>query len=304
MKTLITHPNFDYLWEQLVERNPHIVRKGKVDFKKFPDGTPNMFIHDVKDTIEHQEVTYIGDFSTTKEFFEQFSLIASLVDYYASKVRIIVPYFNCGTMERQSKKWEVATAKYVADMFSSLASWRDSKNSLHTFDIHALQERFYFDSHTINAELHTAMSLIKTKISPDTVIVFPDEWAAKRFWEEFHWYEKIICSKVREGEKRIVTIKEWNPNGKKCLIVDDLIQSGKTIIETAEVLRNHGGIQINAFATHGVFPLDSHKELAWELDELMVTDSIPENKKRAESVPNMKVFSIAPLIEKILTERN
>jgi phosphoribosylpyrophosphate synthetase len=56
---------------------------------------------------------------------------------------------------------------------------------LHTFDIHALQERFFFDSQRINAELHTAMSLIKEKIPKDSVIVFPDEGAQKRFGLDF-----------------------------------------------------------------------------------------------------------------------
>jgi hypothetical protein len=63
----------------------------------------------------------------------------------------------------------------LADEFSALPSGRNAKNSLHTFDIHALQERFFFDSRMINAELHTAMGLIKNIIPRDTVIVFPDE---------------------------------------------------------------------------------------------------------------------------------
>ena len=104
MKTLIAHPRFDALADSLVEKNPECLRKASVDFKKFPDGTPNLFIHDVKDVIEHQDVTYIGDFSDLGEFVEQYALIRSVVDYYADKVRVIVPYFPVGTMERIAKK--------------------------------------------------------------------------------------------------------------------------------------------------------------------------------------------------------
>lgn len=303
MKTIITHPSFDYLWKELVERNPEKLQLGEVEFSNFPDGTPNLFIRSVKETIEHKEVTYIGDFSTMKDFFEQYALLASLVDYYANKIRIIVPYFNCGTMERISKKWEVATAKYLADLFSSLSSGRDSKNSLHTFDIHALQERFYFNSDRINAELHTTMSLIKESISPDTVIVFPDDGAAKRFAEDFEGYEKVICLKTRDGEKRKITIKEGNPNGRKCIIVDDLIQSGGTIIEASDLMREVGAIEVKAFTPHGVFPNESYQKVASHLDELIVTDSIPVNRRRQQDISNMSVFSILPLIEKVLLER-
>lgn len=104
MKTIIAHPRFDSLATELAEKHPESIRKGIVDYNKFPDGTPNFFLHDVKDTVEHQDVTYIGDFSRLEDFVEQYALIRSIVDYYADKVRVIVPYFPVGTMERIAKK--------------------------------------------------------------------------------------------------------------------------------------------------------------------------------------------------------
>ncbi len=163
-------------------------------------------IHDVKEAVEHQDVTYIADFSEPKNFFSNYAMIRSLVDYYADKVRIIVPYFPVGTMERISKKGEVATARYFADLLSHIPAGRKEKTSIHTFDIHALVERFLFDSFKVNAELHTTLSLLDVK--PETVIAFPDDGAAKRFHEAFPENASIICAKVRDGVERIITIKE------------------------------------------------------------------------------------------------
>lgn len=59
MKTIISHPNFEYLVDEMVAKNPDTMVKGKIDWKVFPDGTPNLFIHDVKGVIEHKDVTYI-----------------------------------------------------------------------------------------------------------------------------------------------------------------------------------------------------------------------------------------------------
>lgn len=87
------------------------------------------------------------------------------------------------------------------------------------------------------------------------------------------------------------------------IIIDDLIQTGGTMIEAAHMLRAMGATSVRAFAPHGVFPGDSHINLANELDELIVTDTIPANTLRAESITNMKVISIAPLIEKILRRK-
>jgi len=300
MKTLLSHPHFDSLVDDLVARNPEKLKKWKLDYKKFRDGTPKFFIHDVKTDIEHKDVTYIWDFSSLEALPEQYALIRWIIDYYADKIRVVVPYFPVGTMERISTKWEIATASYVADILSYLPPARSGKPSLHTFDIHALSERFFFDAFHVNTELHTTTSLLD--IPNSSVIAFPDDGAAKRFGENFaHNIEKIICIKVRgEGEKRDITLKEWDPVWKDIILIDDLIQSGGTLREAARMLMGKWARSVRAFAPHGVFPANSHVGLASELDELIVTDSIPVNIWRAKFITNMRVLSIIPLVEKIL----
>lgn len=297
MNTIITHPNFDYLWEEIAkEKN---LNYAEVKFDSFPDQWPNMFINNVKDLIEHKEVTYIWDFSTPKDLFFNYAMIRWLLDYYVDKLRIVMPYFPVWTMERIDTKWEIATAKYFADIMSQLPSGRLWKTSIHTFDIHTLVERFLFDSRNVNMEMHTTMSLLKNQIEWKSV-VFPDEWAYKRFWKDFTDFDAIVCSKVREWDKRVISIKEWNPKGKDTIIIDDLIQSGWTIKNTANKLRDLWANSVDAFATHWIFPDNSHINLASNLDNLIVTDTIPENIKRAREIDNMKILSIKELIEKVV----
>lgn len=104
MKTLFAHPNFSSLSETLVRNNQDTMQHGQADMGNFADDWPGIIIHDVKETVEHKDVTYIADFSEPKNFFSNYAMIRSLVDYYADKVRVIVPYFPVGTMERISKK--------------------------------------------------------------------------------------------------------------------------------------------------------------------------------------------------------
>ena len=301
MKTIIAHPRFDYMADALVAKNPNELRKWNVKFQRFPDRTPNLEFPGVKDDIEHQDVTYIGDFSQADELFEHYNTLFNLVKNTAAKVRIIMPFFPMGTSERVEKKWKTETAHAYGHLISSLPSGRDSKNSIHIFDIHALVEQSLFNIDRMNAELHTTTSLLD--IWDDEMIVFPDDGAAKRFREYFPGVSddrRIICGKERIGDERIITIKEWDPRGKRVIIVDDLIQTGGTIRQAANMLRERWASWVRAFAPHGVFPEYSHIELARDLDELIVTDSIPANIERAKSVANMRVISIAPLIEKIL----
>lgn len=297
MNTIVTHPNFSYLWEKIAKEK--WLNHADVSFEKFPDTWPNIFINKVKEIIEHKEVTYIWDFSRPEDLFLNYAAIKGIIDYYANKVRIILPYFPVWTMERIDTKWQIATARYFADIISNIPSWREWKTSIHIFDIHALVERFLFDSHKVNAETHTAMNLLKNEIQLKS-IVFPDEWAYKRFWKDFKDYDTIVCSKVREWDKRIITVKEWNPKWKDTIILDDLIQTWGTIIQTADKLRELWAKSVGAFATHWVFPNNSHINLASKLDSLTVTDTIPENINRAKDVPNMNVLSIQELIEKVV----
>ncbi|RVW98573.1 Ribose-phosphate pyrophosphokinase 4 [Vitis vinifera] len=98
-----------------------------------------------------------------------------------------------------------------------------------------LQERFYFSDHVLPL-FETGIPLLKQRLHqlPDTdnvVVAFPDDGAWKRFHKQLDHFPMVVCAKVREGDKRIVRLKEGNPAGCHVVIVDDLVQSGGTLIE-------------------------------------------------------------------------
>lgn len=295
MKTILTHPNFSYLWENLSEKNNLFY--DKIKFNKFPDSWPSFFIEKVEENIYSKEIIYIWDFSKPENLFENYSIIRWILEYWAKKLDIFMPFFPVAQMERINNIWEIAIAKYYADIFSLLPTWSSSKTTIHIFDIHALPVRFYFDNFKVNIELLSAMNLIKKIIAKETIIAFPDEWAFKRFSKDFEEYEKIICFKIRKNDKKEIVIKEWNPKNKDLLIVDDLIQSGWTIIETVKLLKRLWANKVSAFATHWVFPNNAHIEVAKNLDNLYVSDSIPENINREKDAENMIVLNLCELIK-------
>ncbi len=300
MKTLITHPDFDYMQDELLKQSEFQLCKRRWEY--FKDGEPNFKIEEENGEIEYQDVTYIWDFSNTKKLFENYAAIRAILDWVPNKVRVIMPYFPVGTMERADKKGEAVTAKYFADIISSLPSARDKRTSIHHIDIHAPVIKHYYSWNTVTPELHTAMSLIKEKITPETNIVFPDEWAYKRFKWDFEWYNIIICEKRREWDERKVRIKEWEIIWTHAIIIDDLGQSWSTLIECNDILRNAWIEKMDAYVTHGVFPNEAYKKVADTFDTVYTTDSIPENIQRASEVVNMEVLHIASLIKKIISK--
>jgi len=157
----------------IAERNG--ITLADVEFNRFPDKWPQLKLPNWKEQIEHKDVSVILDGSNPAYTFANYALIRGIVDYYADKVRVIMPYFPVGTMERIVNHGDVATASYFADMMSHIPHGRQKKTSVHIYDIHAESSRFLFDSFNVNAEVHTAMRLIKERIHENTVIVFPDE---------------------------------------------------------------------------------------------------------------------------------
>jgi phosphoribosylpyrophosphate synthetase len=187
------------------------------------------------------------------------------------------------------------------------------------YDIHALQVRFYF-SDTVLPVLLTAIPLLKRVLAKryvdpqkELVITFPDDGACKRFARYFEGYELVICAKVRDGDKRVVKLKDGNVAGRPTLIVDDLVQTGGTLIECTHALRAAGATAISCFVTHAVFPRDSWKRFTTSsadpaaadsgpagehapplnLDTFYVTDSCTDTVKKLRGHHPFQVISLA-----------
>jgi len=212
-------------------------------------------------------------------------------------------------MERVDYEGQIATAFSLARILSATPLTITGPSKLVMYDIHALQERFYFGDCVIPI-LETAVPLFLNELKlvhhdEKVAIVFPDEGAQKRFGRDFpSHYPQIICSKVREGNKRVVKIKEGTVDGCHCFIVDDLVKTGGTLIECKTVLRANGAAKVSAYVTHPVFPQESWKRFAKEgPDEFQIfyiTNTLPVMASLLAKTKPFKVLSIASLLANVL----
>src|SRR3989339_492818 len=133
-------------------------------------------------------------------------------------------------------------------------------------------------------------------------IVFPDDGARKRYGDYFRDYPIIVCNKVKIGKKKIITIKEGNSCGKHCIMVDDLIFTGGTLMECRDVLIKAGAKKISAYAAHGIFPEESWKKFTKELFEYVwITDSCPWMVDIVKDIKPFEILSIKDLIVNVIT---
>jgi phosphoribosylpyrophosphate synthetase len=224
------------------------------NWPSFADGWPNLFINEFH-AIKVNDCVFLASFATPAIIFEQLAVIFALVHNRARNMKVIVPWFPTGTMERVSEPGEIATASTMARLLSAIPMGVTGATVVSFLDIHALQEQFYFGDN-VSIELKTAMGLLP--LNNTDVIAFPDEGASKRYKRMFKHRDIIVCEKKRIGDVRIVNIKEGpqSVGNRRVFIVDDMIQSGGTMLDCAKAIRQQYGntVQVHMYATHGVFP--------------------------------------------------
>ena len=321
--------------EQLEGAYPERFHFHKTTWGKFPDGTDNIEVggYTPYNVIAGERVLFLASFHNNDVTLSQFQVLVMLLQSFIKELVVVLPFYPVGTMERTVREGQVATANTYAQMFSNLPSC-GRPTRLIIYDLHTLQNRFYLHGNVIGS-LKTTIPLLFPALERQSIdcIAFPDDGAAKRFAHMFEAYaderkqktnearmmrtgasktderdtsgilEIVTCGKLRDGEKRFVTIQDGDPTGRNVVIVDDLVQSGGTLYECALALKDKGACTVSAFVAHGVFPRNAWMRFASGGDRAVfkkfwVTNSIPTTTKLLDD----DVFEVIDLMPQIVQD--
>lgn len=188
-----------------------------------------------------------------------------LIDAIARRTKvqmdIVIPFLSQGTMERIDDLNVLATAQSV---LRKLTSTLNNNVTLKLVDLHSSVEYFYpadkvkVESHSVMLDIFNRFLEVKSqsefKYTP-VVICFPDEGAAKRFSPLFPNYSIAAFGKKRELDgKRIVKLSNFSGidpiEGSICVLDDDLVRTGGTLIETSKILKEMGALRVVALFAH------------------------------------------------------
>ena len=286
-------PQMAGLARQLCDLND-VCQPGEISWQNFMDGFPDLRIKNAAE-LRKSHIVFLASFDNPVEIFRQLSVIYELPRLAIKSLKVLLPYFSTGTMERVDEEGEIATAATLARMLSQIPGTMSGPVQIFIYDIHALQERFYFSDNVI-PRLETAIPLLLERIKDmdDIAVAFPDEGAWKRFGRMFEDYPLITAHKVREKHERRVTIKEGSPAGKHVVIVDDLVMTGGTLMQCRNALIDAGAGKVSAYVTHGVFPGDSWKKFAGrEFENFWMTDSCPVKADQLKGEKPFEILSLA-----------
>lgn len=231
-------------------------------------------------------------------FTELIFLLEAMTFSSPEEINVILPYTRFTRQDRKDESRVSVNIKALADTISLYATRGI------TVDLHTAQIQEYFKIPFDN--LYSFPSLINylVKNHPEMlnnlVIVSPDlgggkraEALVKRLANRGIKSEIAFGHKTREKENEVArTVIIGNVGGKNCLIVDDIIDTGNTLIKTCEALREKGAKGVYAYGTHGLFTDGTEKFSCF--DKIMASDtlSLPPNSK-VEVVSLVKLFGEA-----------
>jgi ribose-phosphate pyrophosphokinase len=210
-------------------------------------------------------------------------------------VTAVIPYYGYGRQDRKAEPRVPISAKLVANLLLASGVQR-----ILTMDLHAGQIQGFFDIPVDHLYANPVLiaHFKKRKIMHDKVVaVSPDAGGVERaraFAKRLGMGLAIIDKRRLSPHEAAVMHVIGDVKGKICLIIDDLVDTGGTLVKAAQALKDSGATRILAAAAHGVLAGPALERLnASPIEELVITNSIPLHGKDTSKI---KVLTVAPLL--------
>ena len=214
----------------------------------------------------------------------------------ASRITAVIPYFGYARQDRKPGPRTPISAKLVANLITHAGA-----NRVLTLDLHAGQIQGFFDIPTDNLfaspvmvrDIKERFDLSKLAVvSPDVGGVVRARGLAKRINAPLAIIDK---RRERAGESEVMNVI-GEVKGHTCILVDDIVDSGGTLVNAAEALLKDGATDVYAYITHGVLSGGAVARVTGSrLKELVITDSI-QPTEAVRGAKNIRVLPIAGLI--------
>ena len=234
---------------------------------------------------------------------EQLIMVDAAKRASAKRITVVAPFYPYARQDKKGRGREPISARLVADLFKAAGADR-----IMSVDLHAAQIQGFFDGPVDHLfAMPVLLAHFKEKLDPETLTVVSPDMGRVRVadvWSDRMGAPLAIIHKRRDPlVPNQVTVHEivGEVEGRVCLLVDDLIDTGRTIVKAAEALKKHGATRVVVAATHAVFSDPAVEILQSDvIDRVVVTDTLPiPEEKRWD---RLTVLPIAPLIARAIRE--
>lgn len=268
---------------------------GKISISRFSDGEVKV---NVEESIRGAHVYIVQSTSdpVNDNLMELLIMIDALRRASAKTINVVMPYYGYARQERKAQSREPITAKLVANMITIAGADR-----VLTLDLHAPQIQGFFDipvDHLIGVPLLADYFLEKGLFGEDVVVVSPDHGGVVRARKLADFLKSPIAiidkRRPRPNVSEVMNII-GDVVGKKCIIIDDMIDTAGTITLAAAALLDKGADSVYACCTHAVLSGPAVERLdESDIKEVIVTDSIQQPEGR--HLDKLQTISVGTLV--------
>lgn len=234
---------------------------------------------------------------------EQLIMVDALKRASAKRITVVAPFYPYSRQDKKGRGREPISARLVADLFKAAGADR-----IMSVDLHAAQIQGFFDGPVDHLfAMPVLLEHFREQLDSSTLTVVSPDMGRVRvadIWSDKLGAPLAIIHKRRDPlVPNQVSVHEivGEVEGRVCLLVDDMIDTGRTIVKAAEALKKNGAIGVVVAATHAIFSPPAFDILQSEfIDSVVVTDTlpVPEDKRW----DRLTVLPIAPLIARAIHE--
>lgn len=279
------------------------VRVGDITVTSFPN--ENIFVR-LNESVREKDVFVIQSLASplSDRILELLIILDACRRASAGRVTAVVPFYAYGRTDKRDQPRVPITARLMADMIQVAGA-----QQLVTLDLHAGQIQGFFNIPV--DELSTMSLLVRHFLDrgwDDVVVVSPDMGFAKRarnFAEQMGAPLAIVEKRhiIRPGNLGEVEIDAisliGDVAGKRCILVDDEVNTGSSLLAAAELLERSGAREIYAAVVHPVLGGDAAARLRQSsIREMVTTDTLPVPAEK--SWPGLRVLTVAPLLAEVI----
>ncbi len=236
------------------------------------------------------------DRSINDAIFEHLVMVDAAKRASAKRITAVAPFYGYGRQDRKAAGREPITAKLVANMFSAAGA-----NRIVSVDLHSGQIQGFFDGPVDHlTAMPVLIEYLRSINSSDLVVVSPDAGrvkVAERYANQLGASLAIVHKRRVRAAKNEVEAKDvvGEVDDKVCVLIDDMIDTGGTIVAAAEILAERGARSVIAATTHPVLSgpaVDRLKNSV--IEHVIVTDTLPIGSEK--QFDKLVVLSVAPVI--------
>ncbi len=234
---------------------------------------------------------------------EQLIMVDALKRASAKRITVVSPFYPYARQDKKGRGREPISARLVADLYKAAGADR-----IMSVDLHAAQIQGFFDGPVDHLfAMPVLLEHFQKQLDPSTLTVVSPDMGRVRVADI--WSDKlgaplaIIHTRRDPLVPNQVSVHEivGEVNGRVCLIVDDMIDTGRTIVKAADALKAAGATKVVVAATHAIFS-DPASELlqSASIDSVVVTDTLPIPE--AKRFSTLTILPIAPLLARAIHE--